>query len=272
MAVVNTTPDSFFDGGRYFNHDAAREHIQALLAEGADIIDIGAESTRPGAPAISPEEQIARALPSVEFAVAQGACVSIDTTSEEVARQMIERGAKIINDVSCGKNPELAKLATAADCDLILMHSRGSMTTMPGFSQYDEHAYGDIVQDVKAEWTLAQKRAMSTGLSADRIFFDPGLGFHKNAEQSSELLRRLDEFQNLGAGLVLGASRKSFIGALDDSAPEDRLGGSIAACLLGVQKGAQILRVHDVQVTAQALLGLRTWLTRGAPDARRAHG
>lgn len=271
MAVVNTTPDSFFDGGRYLNHDAARGRIEDVLAEGADIIDIGAESTRPGAPSISAEEQIARALPAVEFAVSRGACVSIDTTLPEVARLMAERGARIINDVSCGRNRELAKVAAEADCDLILMHSRGSMTTMAGFSRYDEHAYGDIVEDVRAEWSLAREQALDAGLRAERIFFDPGLGFHKNAEQSSELLRRLSEFEGLGAGLVLGASRKSFIGALDNSAPEERLGGSIAACLLAVQKGAKVLRVHDVQATTQALLGLQTWSTRGAPAARGAH-
>lgn len=271
MAVVNTTPDSFFDGGRYLNHDAARARIDDVLAEGADIIDIGGESTRPGALTISAQEQIERALPAVEYAISRGACVSIDTTLPEVASRMAERGAKIINDVSCGQNAELARVAAEADCDLILMHSRGSMSQMPQFSQYDDLAYGDIVEDVKAEWSLARDQAIGMGLRPERIFFDPGLGFHKNAEQSSELLRRLDEFTGLGAGLVLGASRKSFIGALDNSAPEDRLGGSIAACLLAVQKGAKILRVHDVQATTQALLGLQTWSTRGAPDATRAH-
>lgn len=271
MAVVNTTPDSFFDGGRYLSHDAARRHIEELISLGADMIDIGAESTRPGAPSVSADEQIARALPAVEFAVSCGACVSIDTTLPEVAREMAKRGAKVINDVSCGQNPDLATVAAQTGCDLILMHSRGSMTAMSGFSQYDERAYGDIVADVKAEWSAAREDAMSAGLTPDRIFFDPGLGFHKNAEQSSELLRRLDEFRGLGAGLVLGASRKSFIGELDNSAPEDRLGGSIAACLLAVQKGAQILRVHDVQATSQALLGLKRWSERGAFDANRAH-
>lgn len=271
MAVVNTTPDSFYDGGRYLNHDAARRHIEELISLGADMIDVGAESTRPGAPSVSADEQIARALPAVEFAVSRGVCVSIDTTSPEVAREMAARGAKVINDVSCGQNPELARVAAQTGCDLILMHSRGTMTTMPGFSQYSEQAYGDIVADVRAEWSAAREVALSAGLTGDRIFFDPGLGFHKNAEQSSELMRRLDEFQGLGAGLVLGASRKSFIGALDNSVPEDRMGGSIAACLLAVQKGAQIVRVHDVQATAQALLGLRHWSRRGAPIANRPH-
>jgi dihydropteroate synthase len=128
-----------------------------------------------------------------------------------------------------------------------------------------------VVEDVKTEWSAARTSAMNAGLDANRIFFDPGLGFHKSAAHSSELMRRLDEFQGLGAGLVLGASRKSFIGALDDSAPEDRLGGSIAACLLAVQKGAQILRVHDVRATSQALLGLQCWSKRGASDAKPAH-
>lgn len=265
MAVVNTTPDSFFDGGRYTTTDATMKRIDELLDEGADIIDIGAESTRPGAAEISADEQIARARPAVRYAASRGACVSIDTTLPLVARAMVDEGARVINDVSCGRNPELAKVAADVGADLILMHSRGSMTDMPGFSDYDPEAYDDVVLDVRREWSRAQAAAVAAGLDERRIFFDPGLGFHKNAEQSSELMRRLDEFDGIGAAIVLGASRKSFIGALDNSTPDDRLGGSIAACLLAVQKGARILRVHDVQATVQALLGLRAW----SPPSRR---
>ncbi len=271
MAVVNTTPDSFFDGGRYTTRDAAARRIDEVLAEGADIIDIGAESTRPGAPEIPAEEQIARARPAVQYAVSRGACVSIDTTEPQVARVMTDEGARIINDVSCGSNLELARVASEVDADLILMHSRGSMTSMPGFSEFATDAYGDIVAEIWREWSDARKRAVEAGVEPGRIFFDPGLGFHKNAEQSSELMRRLDEFEGLGAGMVLGASRKSFIGALDGSAPNDRIGGSIAASLLAAQKGACILRVHDVRATTQALLALRAWSPASGPKAVNAH-
>jgi dihydropteroate synthase len=254
MAVVNTTPDSFSDGGKYMASDHARARIDAMLDEGADIIDIGAESTRPGAEEVSPQEQLDRAGPAIEHAVMRGAWVSIDTTSPVVAREALRLGVRIVNDVSCLRDPELAQVTRDADADLILMHSRGSMTTMKGFSTYNENAYEDIILDVKREWSDACTRAVGLGLGPDRIWFDPGLGFHKSAAQSMELMRRLGEFNSVGAGMVLGASRKSFLGTLDGSTPENRLGSSIAAGLIGVQRGARILRVHDVKPVVQALL------------------
>ena len=267
MAVLNATPDSFYDGGKYLEQEAAHRHIDSLLAEGADIIDIGAESTRPGSVEVPAAEQMDRALPKVEYAVAQGACVSIDTASPEVARAALALGARIVNDVSCGSNQALFQVVSEARADLILMHSRG---TMRGVSNYDAKSYGDIVKDIRAEWTHVQTRAATTGISTDQIWFDPGLGFHKNAEQSSEIMRRLGEFSGLGAGLVLGASRKSFIGALDSSPPDLRLGGSIAACLLAIQKGASIVRVHDVQASVQAAIAQVTWSATVGPQGAHA--
>jgi dihydropteroate synthase len=189
----------------------------------------------------------------------------------EVAQEALKRGATVVNDVSCGQNEGLAEAARDADADLILMHSRGNMANMPGFSTYDEKAYGDVVTDVTSEWRAAEERMRAEGLSADRIWFDPGLGFHKNAKQSSELMRRLEEFSDLGQGTVLGASRKSFIGALDNSSPSERLGGSIAACVLALQKGACILRVHDVQPVSQALLAMKAWSPTAQSELGGAH-
>lgn len=277
MAVVNTTPDSFFDGGRYVHHDGARRRIDEVIEQGADLIDIGAESTRPGARPVSSEEQLSRCAWAIEYAVSMGATVSIDTTSVDVAREALGLGATIINDVSCLQTPDLCDVAREHRADLIVMHSRGGMTKMAGFSQYDPEAYDDVVQDVRREWLAARDTAVERGFDPSHLWFDPGLGFHKNAQHSDQLMSRLSELTDLGAGLVLGASRKSFIGALDDSPPEKRLGGSIAACLRGLEAGASVLRVHDVQPVVQAMLAYRAWhlspLVRpGTPHVRGTAG
>lgn len=254
MGILNVTPDSFFDGGRHSGASASCARVDALLAEGADLIDIGGESTRPGAPAVPPALQIERIEPALRHAVARGATVSVDTASPEVAAHALQLGAQIINDVSCLANPALARVAAAHQATLILMHSRGSMTDMPGFSQYPEDGYGDVVEDVRREWRQGRDRALAAGIPRDKIWFDPGLGFNKNAKQSLALLARLDEFSSEGVPIVVGASRKSFIANVDGSSPADRLGGSIAACLLATKLGVSVLRVHDVQITRQALL------------------
>lgn len=264
MGVLNVTPDSFFDGARYLGPSEARARIDRLLAEGADIIDVGAESTRPGAPAVAPEEQLARALPAIEYAVSVGALVSIDTRSPLVARRALGLGARVVNDVSCLADPELASVTEEFDADLVIMHSRGSMTAMPGFGSYPSAGYDDVIDDVRREWQEAERRALLEGIGPERLWFDPGIGFHKSHEQSRELLGRLAELRGVGAGLVVGPSRKSFIGALDDSAPAERLGGTVAACLRAVDSGAQVLRVHDVQVIRQALLAWERFAPRDA--------
>lgn len=273
MGVLNVTPDSFFDGSRYLGAADARARIDRLLAEGADIIDVGAESTRPGAAPVPPEEQLARALPAVEYGASVGALVSIDTRSPLVARRALELGARIVNDVSCLADPELAGIADEFDADLVIMHSRGAMTTMPGFGNYPTTGYDDVVEDVRREWQEAERRALLEGIAPGRLWFDPGIGFHKNHEQSRELLQRLPELRGVGGGLVVGPSRKSFIGALDDSAPADRLGGTVAACLRAVDSGAEVLRVHDVQVVRQALLAWERFAPReGRLCAAPEHG
>ncbi len=254
MGILNVTPDSFFDGGRHEGASASCARVDALLAEGADFIDIGGESTRPGAPAVPAAVQIERIEPALRHALARGATVSVDTAAPEVAEHVLRLGAQIINDVSCLANPELARVTAAYRATLILMHARGSMTEMPGFSQYPEHGYQDVVEDVRREWRRGRDRAITAGLARDQIWFDPGLGFNKNAKHSLALLARLDEFSSEGVPIVLGASRKSFIADVDGASPADRLGGSIAACLLATNLGASVLRVHDVQITRQALL------------------
>jgi dihydropteroate synthase len=254
MGVVNATPDSFYAASRIDTGASARARIDQLLVEGAEIADIGGESSRPGAAPVPDDEQIERIEPAVAYALAtQRLYVSIDTTSPGVAARMLERGAELVNDVSCLADIELARVTARYDKTLILMHTRGELGAMPGFSDYADDAYDDVVADVKREWCAARDRAVSVGLPRERIWFDPGIGFAKNARQSLELLRRVGEFRELGVPLVLGASRKSFIRAVDDVGPDERLGGTISACLWGAAQGARVLRVHDVRAVRQAL-------------------
>lgn len=255
MGVLNVTPDSFSDGGRHLDPHAARLRVDALLKEGADLIDIGGESSRPGAEPISASEQIARIREPLAHAVEQGALVSVDTTSPEVARYAIDHGAALINDVSCLSDIELARACAQGGIPLAIMHSRGSMQAMRGFSEMPRDAYGDIVEDVTDEWCAARARAVTAGIPLSSILFDPGLGFFKNAAHSLELIRRLDEFVRLGHPILIGPSRKSFLvkAAASTAPPEQRLGGTIAACLASIDRGASILRVHDVAQVKQAI-------------------
>jgi dihydropteroate synthase len=267
MGVLNTTPDSFFDGGRYTDAGAARAQVDRLAAEGADIVDIGAESSRPGAAPVSPAEQIARMSAALEHAVMRGLVVSVDTTSPEVAEHALTRGACLVNDVSCLARPELAAVTARHGGTLVIMHCRGSMQDQPGFSVYPDDGYGDVVSDVGSELRDARARAIEQGLPRERVWLDPGLGFKKNARQSFELLSRLPELATDGAPLVVGPSRKSFL-AFDGAPPAERLGGTIAACLLAVERGAAVLRVHDVAAVRQAVGVMR--LARPRPSAAEA--
>ncbi len=253
MGVLNTTPDSFYDGGMHVLHHAACQRVDELLQQGADIIDIGAESTRPGSSPVSAETQLERLGPVVKHAVSRGALVSVDTSDARVAEVTLDLGARIINDVSCLKSPELARVVAPRGAILVLMHSRGPMSGMQGFSRYPEDGYGDVVADVRREWQAARSRAVEAGVAAANIFFDPGLGFNKSARHSLTLLARLDEFLSEQAPIVIGPSRKSFIAEVDAAPPADRLGGTIAACVWAAQRGASIFRVHDVQPVKQAL-------------------
>lgn len=260
MGVVNVTPDSFSDGGQYVDQFAARRRIEQCISQGAVIIDLGAESTRPGAAQVSASEQLARLGDLIAFTVAQGATASIDTTSPEVATRALEQGAGIINSVSLETASELGRIAARHGAELVLTHCRGAMSDMGGFSQYSDRAYDDIVDDVVREWSAAAATAQEAGLAAEAIIFDPGLGFAKNARQSLELCVRLDELKKaLGHRVLVGTSRKSYIAktvAETSEAvpgPQDRLGGTIAATLDCVRRGADIVRVHDVAEVSQAL-------------------
>jgi len=257
MGVLNVTPDSFSDGGLYMGPEQAKKRVDELLAGGADLIDIGGESTRPGAPSVSAEEQIGRIEHALVYAARERrALVSVDTTSSQVARYALSQGAAVVNDVSCLADDELARVVAESGGSLVIMHARGPMSQMPGFSNAPANAYGDIVRDVEIEWRVARERAVRQGLCEDEIVFDPGLGYMKNALHSLELLRRLGEFEKIGAPILVGPSRKSFIAKTTgrDAPPSERLGGTIAACLAAVDGGAAILRVHDVFEVRQALV------------------
>ena len=256
MGVLNVTPDSFSDGGHYLEPAAARRRVDDLLEAGADVVDIGGESTRPGARPVPPAEQIERIRhPLIHAGRERGTVVSVDTTSPAVARFALSEGAAIVNDVSCLADIELGRAVAEGGGALVLMHARGSMSQMRGYSDAPRDAYGDIVADVSREWRAAQSRAIECGVAPEHIVFDPGLGYMKNAAHSLELLRRLSEFRALGAPILVGPSRKSFIvkATSSDAAPAERLGGTIAACLAAADGGADMLRVHDVADVRQAL-------------------
>jgi len=254
MGVLNVTPDSFYDGGRYASEPAALGRVDELIHDGADVIDIGGESSRPGSEPVPSGEQIRRIEGAVRYALERArALVSIDTTRPEVAERMLELGAHMINDISCLSDPELAKVSARHGAMLIVMHSRGPMSKMKGFSKYPEDGYRDVVGEVRSELRSAHERALAAGMPARDVIWDPGLGFAKSARQSFELLARLEELTAEGVPIAVGPGRKSFIGSLDEAPAEKRLGGTIAACLGAVERGARLLRVHDVAEVGQAL-------------------
>jgi dihydropteroate synthase len=267
MGVLNRTPDSFSDGGRFLDDGVAMAHVEAMVRDGAGIVDVGAESTRPGAPAVSDAVQIDRLGSIVRLAAAR-VVVSIDTTSPAVAEHALRDGATIVNSVSLAEAAELGALAASHGAALVLMHSRGNMATMPGFSAYDDHAYDDVVADVAREWSVAAERALRAGLPREDLVLDPGFGFFKNARHSLELCARLDELCALGFPVLVGTSRKSFVTRVagdDPPAPPDRrLGGSLAAAIACVDRGAAIVRTHDVAETRQALAVAAAIGARGA--------
>ncbi len=267
MGIVNTTPDSFSDGGQFLETGAARQRVDELLSQGADIIDIGAESSRPGSAPVEAGEQMNRLGPALDHALAAGAFVSIDTTSATVAEWCLARGAHMLNDVSFLADANLARVAAAHDAFLVLNHARAPMSQMRGFSQWPDDAYADIVEDLKSDWGRTKDRAMSVGMKEQRLVFDPGFGFSKNANHCFALLGRLREFDGMGVALLTGPGRKSFIGSVDGAAPSERIGGTVAASLLCAQAGADVLRVHDVREVKQALLVWERTQSYGAPRA-----
>jgi dihydropteroate synthase len=249
MGVVNVTPDSFSDGGLYLDPTAAIAHGRELAAQGADILDVGGESTRPGAEEVGEAEELRRVAPVVRELAEGGTDVSIDTSKLAVAEAALDAGATIVNDVTALRgDPEIGPLCAERGAGLVLMHMPGNPRTMQ-----DDPTYGDVVEDVKAFLAERAEAAVAAGVAEERIWLDPGIGFGKNLEHNLELLRRLGELRKLGLPLVIGASRKSFLGRIDGSPVGERLGGTIASSVLAVAEGADVLRVHDVAEVTQAL-------------------
>jgi dihydropteroate synthase len=241
MGVLNVTPDSFSDGGRWLDPEAAAAHGLAMAAEGADVVDVGGESTRPGAAEVAIEEELRRVLPVID-ALAGQVRVSIDTRKREVAEAALDAGATLVNDVSAS----LYDVAAVHDAGWVAMHMRGTPLTMQQEAQYD-----DVVGEVR-EFLLHRARlALAAGVR--EIWIDPGLGFAKTAEHNLTLLARLEELVAAGHPVLVGASRKSFIGRLTGDAPvDDRVEGSLALAVWAMEKGAAMVRVHDVRATVQA--------------------
>jgi dihydropteroate synthase len=249
MGVVNVTPDSFSDGGLYLDPALAIEHGRELEVAGAAILDVGGESTRPGAEEVGVEEELRRVVPVVQGLAGGDAEISVDTSKAAVAAAAIEAGAGIVNDVTALRGDEEMG-ALCADCGVtvVLMHMLGSPRTMQ-----ENPVYRDVVDEVKAFLAERLEAAVAAGVAEERIWLDPGVGFGKTAEHNLELLRRLSELGELGRPLVIGASRKSFIGRVDGSDAGERLGGTIASSVLAAAEGAAVLRVHDVAEVSQAM-------------------
>ena len=243
MGILNVTPDSFSDAGRFFSLDAAVERAQEMEREGADIIDIGGESTRPNAPAVGLSEELDRVIPVIEALAGRiSVPISIDTYKAAVARAACAAGAEIVNDVTgLMFDADMAAAVAAADAGLVVMHTRGMPDTMQA-----ETGYEDLVGDVKRYLEHSLQLARAAGLPAARVAVDPGLGFGKSVEGNLELIRRLDELLPLGRPILVGPSRKSFIGAVLGRKGGDRMFGTAAAVAISIAHGASIVRVHDV--------------------------
>ena len=242
MGVLNVTPDSFSDGGRFLDREAAVARGMEMVAEGADIVDVGGESTRPGADAVAEDDELARVVPVVE-ALAPYVRVSIDTTKATVAEAAVDAGATIVNDVFAS----LSGVAAARGVGWVAMHMQGTPRTMQDAPRYD-----DVVKEVAAFLVERAERALAGGV--EQVWIDPGIGFGKTAAHNLSLLKHLDVLVDTGFPVLVGTSRKSFLGALVGGAgPDDRIEGSLATAVWAMQKGAAIVRVHDVKATAQAV-------------------
>jgi dihydropteroate synthase len=249
MGILNATPDSFSDGGRFAAADRALAHAREMAAAGADIIDIGGESTRPGAAPVTEEEELRRIIPLIERLSAELTVpISVDTYKSSVARKALEAGASIINDISGLRfSPDMAKVAADFGAAVVIMHIKGTPRDMQ-----QNPVYTDVVGEVTAYLEEGIELAVRAGVDREKIMVDPGIGFGKNLEHNLTILNRLDEFKSLGRPIVLGTSRKKFIGTiLDIPAPEQRVDGTAATVALGIERGAAIVRVHDVARMAQ---------------------
>jgi dihydropteroate synthase len=250
MGVLNVTPDSFSDGGSFFEPDTAVVHGRRLDSEGADLIDVGGESTRPGSEPVSLEEELRRVVPVIErLAKAVETPISIDTRKAAVAHAALAAGAAFVNDVSALRgDPDMAAVVADSGADLCLMHMQGEPGTMQ-----DDPRYDDVVSDVKDFLEERLAFAIGEGVTAEKVWLDPGIGFGKTLDHNLELLRRLGEIVAIGQPVVVGASRKRFIGALTGRLEGERLAGSLAAAVIACERGAAMVRVHDVAATRDAL-------------------
>jgi len=251
MGILNVTPDSFSDGGRYTSVEAAVAHARRMAEEGADIIDIGGESTRPGAEPVPLEEELRRVIPVVEAVRAElpRICISVDTYKAKVAEEALRVGADMINDVSALRfDTRMAEVAAEAGAPVVLMHMRGTPKTMQQDPRYDD-VVREIIEflDERISWAVSQ------GIDREKIIVDPGIGFGKRPEHNTEILRRLGELKALGRPVLLGTSRKSFLGALTKRPVEKRLEETVASVVIGALHGADIVRVHDVGAVKHAL-------------------
>lgn len=249
MGVVNVTPDSFSDGGRFFAPEDAIAHARRLLAEGADLLDLGAESTRPGAMPVTAAEQIRRLAPVIEALVADSrACVAVDTADAEVAERALELGARVVNDVTALADPGMAAVVARHGAGLVLMHLAGTPATM----QHDPH-YEDVAREVREHLATRLEAARAAGVPAGNVVLDPGIGFGKTVQHNFELLARLGELKSLGRPLLVGVSRKSLLGKTLGLPVDQRLEGGLAASAVAVFLGARVVRTHDVAATVRAV-------------------
>jgi dihydropteroate synthase len=259
VGVLNVTPDSFSDGGRYTDLDAAVAHAVELRDQGADLVDVGGESTRPGAERVDAETEIGRVVPVIRELTAAGVPVSIDTTRAAVAVAALDAGAAVVNDVSGGlADPTMTKLVAEAGCPYVIMHWRGHSRHMTELARYR-----DVVAEVRAELRARVEEALAAGVTAEKIIVDPGLGFAKTPEHNWAITRRLNEIVSLGHPVLIGASRKSYLGALLGGRPVgEREAATVATSVLAVAAGAWGVRVHDVRDTVDALA---VWRASGSP-------
>ena len=248
MGVINVTPDSFSDGGRFFSAAAAVAHARQLMDEGADLLDVGGESTRPGAAPVALDEERRRVLPVLEALADARVPLSVDTHKPELMREAVAAGAAMINDVNGFEAPGALEAVAGSACGICIMHKQGNPQTMQQSPQYT-----DVVIEVRDYLQLRIVAAEQAGIARDRVVVDPGFGFGKALDHNLELLRRLDEIAVLAVPVLAGLSRKSMIGKLTGREAGDRLAGSVAAALFAVQRGASIVRVHDVAATRDAL-------------------
>ena len=267
MGIVNVTPDSFFDGGRHADARAAVASARRLADEGADLVDVGGESSRPGAAPVSTDEELARVLPVLEGLAGFPVPISVDTTRPEVMREALARGATMINDITALAAPGAVEALAGSGAAVCLMHMQGEPRTMQ-----ENPVYGDVVDEVRDFLAARAAACVAAGIARERIVVDPGFSFGKRTAHNLRLLAHLDAIVALGYPVLVGLSRKSSLGRITGETPDDRLPASVAAALLAVQRGAAIVRAHDVAATRDALAVLAAVERQRRGDARRPYG